>query len=198
MMYLSSAVLKYSADQGRNEEDLPFVQWAIAWSLNKFWLSMDSILSNFPNKWISFGLRTVIMPLGRPTKPPKDKLNREITKLMNHESSLMTRFASEIFISEDKDDQIRIVHEAFRETLGVAPIRKKVLDALRNKTIQSGTYKQNIKDCVDAKIITPEEAEQLSHAEELCNIVIAVDDFDPEDLKKGILNHNRESAFEDS
>lgn len=196
MLYLSSAVLKYYADQGRNEEDLPFVQWSIAWCLNKFWLSMDSILSNFPNKLISFGLRAIVMPLGRPTKPPKDKLNREISKLMTHESSLMIRFASEIFISEDKEDQIRIVHEAFRETLGVAPIRKKVLDALRNKTIRSGNYQQNIKDCVEANIITDEEANQLSHAEELCTKVIAVDDFDPDDLKKGILNHSRKSTFE--
>lgn len=188
MIYLGSAVLKQYADDGRPEEDFPFVEWSLAWCLNQFWLSMDSILRNLPNRWAGLGLRVLIMPFGRGFKPPKDRLNKEITNLMTTDSPARDRLIEGVFISENKEDPLTVVQEAFKATLEVAPIRKRLLDAIRNKTISENSFDKNIEAAIAAQILTNEEANQLRKTEALCEKVIAVDDFAPDDLINGELH----------
>ncbi len=188
MMYLGSAVLKQYADDGKPEEDYPFVEWSMAWCLNQYWLSMDSIFRNLPNKWSGYALRVLTMPLGRGFKPPKDILNKQISRLLSHETSARDRLTRGIFISKNQDDPITVLKQAFEASLGVSALRKRILEAVKNNELKEGPLETNINDAVKANIISSEEASALLHAEMLCKKVTAVDDFSNEEFTNGFVN----------
>ncbi len=177
MLYIGSSVLKYFADNERPEDEIPFMEWSLSWCLNNFWSSIDSILSNMPNRFAAAGLRVLLMPYGKPTKPPKDVLNREITKRLCQESTYQQRLVSDTFVSENENDTIHILMQAFKEVLETEPLRKRLTEAVKSNAIQARTTAEAIEAAVKAKILNAEEATRLAQAEELSNKVIAVDDF---------------------
>jgi hypothetical protein len=59
---------------------------------------------------------------------------------------------------------------------------KRVYDAIKNNDIAQGTLKQCIEAVQQAKIITDKEAAELYEMDQLCQAVIAVDDFSAQSL----------------
>src|SRR5262249_56590458 len=52
-LYLLSAVLKRWQDEGRQEADLPLVEWCMAQGFATIETRFDEILSNFPNRVVA-------------------------------------------------------------------------------------------------------------------------------------------------
>ncbi len=69
-MYLCSAVLKRFEDDGRLEEDLPLMHWAMQDGLFRIQTALDGVLQNFPNRFAGLVLRALIFPLGQWRRPP--------------------------------------------------------------------------------------------------------------------------------
>src|SRR5687767_6917664 len=63
MLYLVSAMLKRYEDQGRIQEDMPLIRWAVRDALYQAQQAIDGILSNFPVKPLATILRWTIFPL---------------------------------------------------------------------------------------------------------------------------------------
>ena len=52
-LYLASMVLKHYEDQGRNQADLPLVEWACRHLLYRTQEQFHSFMRNFPNRWVA-------------------------------------------------------------------------------------------------------------------------------------------------
>jgi len=181
MMYMMSAVLKRYQDQGSPTADIPLLRWSLDYCLAEYWKTMNELLRNFPQRAIAFGLRALIMPFGIPCHYPSDRLNREITDILTTQNEARTRLLERVFISSHKNDPIRTVTTAFEQVITHATLMKTVFDASKNHESR-GTLAQSIEFALTSKIITNEEAQTLNMVNELCQSVIAVDDFSKEEL----------------
>lgn len=183
MMVLGSAVLKCFSDEGNQKTDLPLIAFSMDYCLNQFWITMDGILINLPNRFVALVLRAIVMPFGRPVKPPKDKLNTQIMDILTTDNATRNRLMNDLFLSKKPSDPIYILIRAFEATCQTSPLRERLMNAIKHKEIPKAPISDCIAAGLKAYIITQEEAQQLQIAEDLCQQVITVDDFSAEEIK---------------
>ncbi len=183
MMVLGSAALKNFSDEGNQKADLPLLAFSMNYCLNQFWMTMDGILSNLPNRFIAIALRAIVMPLGRPVPPPKDTLNTQIMEILTTDNPTRNRLMNDVFFSKKPSDPVNILIHAFEATCQTMPLRERLMNAIKHKEIPKASINECIKAGLKAFIITQEEAKQLQIAEDLCQQVIKVDDFSVEEIK---------------
>jgi len=182
MMYLMSAVLKRYHDQGTPPADFPFVQWALDYCLAQFWRTMSELLHNLPHRFAAWALRWIVMPFGSSARLPQDHLNQAVTQLLSTTNEARSRLLSHIFISGAEHDPLARLDKTFHITLEHASLLKRIHDAIRKSNVSEGTFKQSLEAALHAKIITEKEAQTLFEVDQLCQTVIAVDDFSPQEL----------------
>ncbi|MEC8350670.1 MAG: acyl-CoA dehydrogenase, partial [Pseudomonadota bacterium] len=73
-LYLASCVLKRYEDEGRQQADLPFVQYAVEHSLFCIGQAFDGFFKNFSNPVVNFLLKRIVVPLGNHYHRPSDEL----------------------------------------------------------------------------------------------------------------------------
>jgi acyl-CoA dehydrogenase len=181
MMYLLSAILKQFQDRGAPDSERALLRWSADYCLAQYWHTMYELLHNLPNRPLAFALRVLVMPLGIPRHMPKDSLNREITAILTTSGKARQSLIENVFISTQKTDPIALLEQAFAETTEHAELLKKIYSSIKNHE-RISTLKQSIEAGLEAKIITPKEAEILHKIDKLSQAVIAVDDFSPVDL----------------
>ena len=181
MMYMVSSVLKMYQDRGLQADEQPFLEWSADYSLARFWQTMDELLNNFPNRALKVVLRMLIMPFGNPRKMPKDRLNREITRLLTSKSGIREQMLKEVFISSEADDPLHVLEESFKRTVEQSELLKKVYQSVKNSD-RISTLKQCTESALSARIITENEAEILYKLDDLNQFVIAVDDLSSVEL----------------
>ncbi len=81
-LYLASACLKRFNDEGRQQDDLPLLQWAVEDSLYNIQKAIDELLSNFPNRGVAYMLRGIIFPFGTWLTKPSDDLDHQVARLL--------------------------------------------------------------------------------------------------------------------
>lgn len=101
MMYICAAVLKRHHDHGQPVEDKPLIEWAVQDSLNYFWHQMDELLANFPNRILGRILRVIVMPLGKQSPKPSDKLTHELVSLLLSPTQTRERLIQGIYLDFD-------------------------------------------------------------------------------------------------
>ncbi len=77
-LYLSSAVLKRWEDEGRQEADLPLVEWCMETGFATIEARFDEIFSNFPNRPAAWLLRFLLLPLGPRRRGPSDPIDADL------------------------------------------------------------------------------------------------------------------------
>ncbi|NUU04549.1 acyl-CoA dehydrogenase [Herbaspirillum robiniae] len=102
-LYLVSAALKRYEDEGRQEEDLPFVEWSVQDALHRAQEAIIDVLQNFPNPWIAFGLRVVIFPLGLIYRKPTDALGTLVAKAMQKPGAARERLLADAYLPKGED-----------------------------------------------------------------------------------------------
>ncbi|MFI4937167.1 MAG: acyl-CoA dehydrogenase [Candidatus Berkiellales bacterium] len=182
MMYLMSAVLKRYHDQGAQSDDLPLVRWSLDFCLARFWQTMDALLRNLRPRSVAFILRCVVMPLGLPRHFPLDKLNKKITSLLTTDSPSRRRLVGNVFIPDTESEGVGALEKAFQATLLHSDLLKRIYDGMKHNDLANGSLTQGIELALNAKIISESEAADLLEVDRLCQIVISVDDFAPEEL----------------
>lgn len=106
MMYLASCAVKRFEDQGRPPEDRILLEWAIQESLSIFWIQMQRLLDNFPNKWIGFCLRFIVMPFGKSVSKPNDKLDRKVAEILTSENPARDRLIEGIYLTPEPNNWV--------------------------------------------------------------------------------------------
>ena len=187
-LYLGSAVLKRYEDDGRPEEDLPLVRWAMDDSLNTIQESLRGVLDNFPVPGVGRLVKWIIFPLGSPYAPPSDRLGKSVAGLLLTESKSRDRLTSGVYIS-DEDDATGKVHTAFHLVLNSAAAENAVPNALK-EPVTYANYRELVQKAVESGVITEEQATMVRLAQEASRAVIEVDDF-----PRSVIEGDEESAF---
>jgi acyl-CoA dehydrogenase len=172
-LYLLSAVLKRWEEEGRQETDLPLVEWCMESGFATIETRFDEIFSNFPNRPAAWLLRFLLLPLGPRRRGPSDRLTQACANFLLEPSATRARLTADIFHGLG-DDGLARLERAFELTVATQPLRERL-------------RKARLDDIDEARrqgLIDASEAAQLHAAAQAVAAAVAVDDFAPEALSR--------------
>jgi acyl-CoA dehydrogenase len=183
-LYLLGAVLKRYEDEGRQQEDLPIVDYIMLQGVDRIAVAFDGVLSNLPARWASWLVRFLAFPAGVPYSDPPDSLTDQVAAILLEPSSQRERLTPNLYLGEGRDDHpMRDLEEAFRLVVANAPIEQKMRDA-------------KLRDSVEAHergVITDEELSRLRQADAATSRVVSVDAF-PMEYVSPLANQHRKNG----
>jgi acyl-CoA dehydrogenase len=174
-LYLGSAVLKRFEDDGRPEEDLPLLTWAMDDSLHTIQESLKGVLHNFPIPGIGRLIKWMIFPYGSPYQPPSDATRRQVAEILSTENEARDRLVSGVYLS-DQDDASGRVHTAFHLALTATRAENAIRNALK-EPVTWENHRDLVQKAVESGVITEEQATTVRLAQEATRAVIVVDEF---------------------
>jgi acyl-CoA dehydrogenase len=170
-LYLLSAVLKRWEDEGRQQADLPLLQWSMESGFATIEARFDEIFANFPKRPVAWMLRFLLLPLGRRQRGPSDRLTDACAELLLAPSATRDRLTVDVFHGIG-DDGLARLERAFELTIATQPLRERL-------------HKAHIRDIDKARqqgLINDAEAGELQAAAAAVAAAVAVDDFAAEEL----------------
>jgi len=180
-LYLASACLKRFNDEGRQQDDLPLLQWAVEDSLYNIQKAIDELLSNFPNRGVAYMLRGIIFPFGTWLTKPSDDLDHQVARLLQTPSETRNRLGKWQYLTRDGKNVFGILEQTLEDIIACEPIFAKVCIAL-DKQLPFYDLDNAAALGLAANAITEKEAELLIKAEHGRKAIISVDDFDNSEL----------------
>jgi len=78
-----------------------------------------------------------------------------------------------------------LMEQALPQVIAAEPLQRKLLKALKAGDLAGITWAEQVRDAVSKKVLTPEEAAIMTEVRERVMDIIAVDEFDAEDLRLG-------------
>jgi acyl-CoA dehydrogenase len=181
LLYLSSCALKRYEDEGRPAEDAPLLHWSVQDALYRARLAMDGLIANFPNKLLASLLWRLVYPAGRPFQHPSDKLGHKVAQLLIAPGAARDRLTAGMYLPKAETDPIGCLEAALLATMAAEPIEAKIRSADKKGAISGNTPEELVRAALAARVITPQEREQLQRTARLRDEVIRVDDF-PQDF----------------
>jgi acyl-CoA dehydrogenase len=197
-LYLLAAVLKRYDDDGRPYADLPIVEVAARNGLHRFQEALGGVVDNFPIEPLRPLMRLVVFPLGRRHKPAPDALTHRVARLVLEPGDVRDRLTRHIFVSKDPDDPTGLLEVTLAKVVAAEEAEKKLERAIRTGAVRRYHGIDWVGDAAAKGYITESEALLLREVETLTARVIAVDHFDPLELKPHYTNVGHNSRGADS
>jgi acyl-CoA dehydrogenase len=183
MMYLASMVLKHHDNQGREEADLPLVEWACRSLLYQAQEQLHLFLRNFPNRPLAAFMRMVIFPRGMTYFPPSDRLGRNIVDLIMNPTASRERMSQHIYKTQESHNPIGMLQEALILSTMAEPLEKRIrVDGVKTGRVTALDLPGQISQALDFGILSEAEAVVLRDYDAKVSHLIDVDDFAPEEL----------------
>ncbi len=182
-LYLCSCTLKHYENQGSLTDDLPLLQWACQYSLYRAQQSLLATFRLLPLRLPSILLRSLLFPLGKPCKPPQDRLVGQLAKLLLQENESRNRLTAGIYINENPNDPSGRIECAFKAVHAAAEASQKLSVAQKQGILAKGPIISVINDALELNIINQFEADLITQAEQYKTEAIKVDDFDAAELR---------------
>jgi acyl-CoA dehydrogenase len=191
-LYFLACALKRFEDDGRPHDDLKIVALAAHNGLHRFEEALAGAIDNFPVSPVRWLMRACVFPLGRSCRPAPDRLAHEVVRLAIEPGPVRDRLTRYIFVSRDVDDPTGLLEVTLEKVVAAEPAERKLERAIREGVVRRYHGIDWIGDAASKGILTDEEAVQLREVEALTARVIAVDHFDPAELKPhyASLGHN--------
>ena len=171
-LYLLSGTLKRFEDEGRQAEDQPLVDAAMADGLARMEKAVDEILANFPARPLAWLLRLIVPGDAKARRGPDDDLLLRAAAVITEPGPARDRLTCNVFLPQD-DDGVARLERAFALTIAADPVRRRLRQA-------------KVKDWRKAQadgLVSEEEAKQLEAAELAVDLAASVDDFAPGTLE---------------
>jgi acyl-CoA dehydrogenase len=170
-LYIASAVIARFHHEGHQAADLPLARYCLDNAFSRIETALHDVLRNYPGKLLSGLMRFSIFPFGRQRHPARDEIARACADILLEPSDARDRLVIGIYHGNG-DDEISRLNRAFEAITATADLAKKMREADHD----------DIDAAVKAGTLTGEEGERLEHTNALIREVLAVDDFDPEEL----------------
>jgi len=183
-LYLGSAVLKHHYDNDSPDEELPLLEWACQDLLYSIQTSLHEVLNNLPNRFVAGVTRMLTFPLGKPCKPPSDKLGQTVANIVLEPGILRDRLTEGVYIPMNKLESVAQLDDALEKSFAATPAIRKLRNAMKSGTLPHGDPEDHIDAGISASIITDQEAAVIRAAIAARKVVIQVDAFLPEYLTK--------------
>jgi acyl-CoA dehydrogenase len=191
-LYMLSATLKRYADDGRPAGDEHIVELAAENALYRFQEALSGVIDNFPVRWVRPLMRVVVFPLGQRFRPASDALAHRVAMHALQPGDVRDRLTRDIFVSKDVNDPTGILEVTLEKVIAAEPTEKKLEKAIREGIVRRYHGIDWFAEAEAKGVISAAEADQLREVESLVARVIAVDHFDPAELKPNYatLGHN--------
>jgi acyl-CoA dehydrogenase len=195
-LYLTSCVLKRYEDDGKPAHDRLVVALAAQNALYRFQEAIRGAIDNFPVTWARILMRIVVFPLGLPYRPASDRLGREVAALAIEPGEFRDRLTRYIYVSKDPRDPTGLLEVTLEKVVAAEEAERKLERAIRAGTVRRYHGIDWIGDAVKQGVVTESEGALLREVEELTARVIAVDHFDPAEVKPNYMTagHNARTA----
>src|SRR5271166_1198755 len=172
-LYLSSAVLKRWEDEGRQDADLPLVEWCMQTSFATIETRLAEILANLPMRPAAWLLRFMLLPFGVRRRGPSDRLTQAAARLLLTPSPTRERLTADIFHGTGNNGLARL-ERAFELTVATEALHERL-------------HRAKVRDIETARqqnVVNDVEAAALRAAAAAVAEAVAVDDFAPEELSR--------------
>jgi acyl-CoA dehydrogenase len=195
-LYFLACVLKRYEDDGRLSSDRDIVALVAANGLYRFQEALCGVIDNFPvapGRWL---MRIVCFPLGSPYRPAHDRVAHRAVKLVLEAPEVRDRLTRHIYVSQSPDDPTGLLEVTLKKVVAAEEAEKRLERAIRAGTIRRYHGIDWIGEAMAKGIVTESEGQLLREVEALVSRVIAVDHFDPEEVRPhyGGMGHNSRSA----
>jgi acyl-CoA dehydrogenase len=177
MLYLASMVLKQYEDEGNPEADRPLLEWSCQYLFNQYQQAMHYLLLNFPNRFVALKLRFMIFPLGRRFSKPSDELERQIAKLITHDTPTRQRLIEGVFASESEYHPVHALNEVLIMADEVAALEKKMRKSIKSGDLPSLLGLELIEAAAKAGVLDKDEAKRMRDYDKKIMDIIHVDEF---------------------
>ncbi|HUJ79214.1 MAG TPA: acyl-CoA dehydrogenase [Nitrospiria bacterium] len=180
-LYLASATVKRFADQARPADDLPLVHWGCWYSLHLIQQRLDELMINLPSRTAAWLLRRLIFPLGRPFRPPEDRVVERVAALLMETGPVRDRLSAGIYLPNDPTDRLGRLESALTAVMAAEPVEKTLRAALHERRLPALEGSALLDEAVRRGVISEIEAKSVREAEERRREALRVDDFGPEE-----------------
>ncbi|MEJ2464118.1 MAG: acyl-CoA dehydrogenase [Candidatus Thiodiazotropha sp.] len=177
-LYIASATLKRFHEEGEQEKDLPFMQWAMDDSLYRIQHALRALLRNLPVRPLAWLLRLVIFPTGLPFYKPTDALDHRVAALLLRPGEVRDRLTDGVYTSLDPQQRIGQLELALKAVAEAAPIEKTLRQAKRAGQLKASGETALIEEALALGILSEANLNTLNTAAELRNQIIQVNAFD--------------------
>jgi len=183
-IYLASCVLKQFENQGRRATDLPLVEWSVRTLMYQAQEALHAFLRNLPNRWAAGLLRIFIFPRGRTYSSPSDEIGNAVVELITASGEARERLSQFAYTTLEPGNPLGLLQEAMELAETNAPLEKRLRQALKEGLIHSEYLGLQIDEAEKAEIINAHEASALRDYHDKVSALLAVDDFEPEELAR--------------
>ena len=184
-LYICSAMLKRFEAQGRPAADQAILAWAFHNEIHRIQMALRLVVDNFPNRFMRTILRFVVFPFGRREKAPGDRLAHKVAQLLLVPSDTRNRLTQGVYRSDTSNHPICFMERALPQVIQAEPLERKLLKALKQGEIKGITWDEQVRKAIEKHVLSKDEADILVRVRELVAEIIAVDDFDDEELRLG-------------
>jgi acyl-CoA dehydrogenase len=168
-MYILSAALKRWEDEGRQEADLPVLNYAATDAFKRIQTALDEVVLNLPARWAAAILRVLTWP-GATQRGPDDRLVVACSNLIYEPSATRDRIVGNIHKGCERDG-VMVLNRCYAKVTEMAPTMKRLRES--NKTPQ---------EALQAGILSEAEMKDIEEMNDLVSQVVAVDEYTPEEL----------------
>jgi acyl-CoA dehydrogenase len=194
-MYLASMLLKHHENQGRQEEDLPLLEWACRNLLYHAQEQLHGFLRNFPNRLLAAVMRALIFPRGRVYSAPNDRLGRQVASLFTMPSAARERLGEFAYRTLEPGNPLGLLEEALQLALQLEPLEKRIrVEGVKTGRVSALDLPGRIQQALAVGLISETEAAALREYDRKVMDLIHVDDFAPDALGTQSLPDARSSV----
>ncbi len=184
-LYICSSMLKRYESQGRPAADQAILAWAFHHAIYRIQIALQQVVDNFPNRPMRRVMNFVVFPFGRRERAPGDRLTHKVAQLLITPSDTRDRLTDGIYKSAKTGHPVGMMEVALPQVIHAEPLERKLLKALKNGEIKGITWEEQLQDAIAGSIVTAEEADILIQVRKLVMEIIAVDEFDLEEIQAG-------------
>ncbi len=197
-LYMLSCVLKRFEDDGKPASDERIVELAARNALHRFDEAIAGVIDNFPVAPARLLMRLCVFPLGRRRKPASDALARQVARVALEPGEVRDRLTRDIYVSKDVDDPTGLLEVTLAKVLAAAPVEKKLEKAIRDGIVRRYHGIDWFEQAMEKGVLTESEASQLRELERLVARVVAVDHFDPAEVRPNYMKagHNARTGVQ--
>jgi len=192
-MYLSSAVLRRFEAEGRKKEHEPLFHWAMQLCLAKIQEGFEGIFANFqvPIPGLGWLMRVPVgfwARLNRIGVHPADRLGHQIAAASQEPKGIREELTAGIVVTARPGDHTSVLEEAFYLSHQSTAILGRISKAVKEQRLPKKRPHQLVKEALEAKIISPTEAQELSRTNELRDAAVQVDSFNLNEFRSNLLD----------
>lgn len=180
-LYLLSAVLKRWEEEGRQNGDLPLVDWCMADGIARINRAFDGVFANMPSRFTAT-LLWLMLPLGSRREPP-DRLTQACAELISSPSAARDRLTSGLYGGREGDG-VWLLEDAFRKVVAVEDVLRRLKD-----------QRVELKVAKESGLVSAAEAKRVEEAGAAVAKVVEVDDFEARELA-GLSKEKSRHQFE--